>query len=86
MYQQAFARYVKALGSDHKSTLDTVYNLGVLYKDQGRLEEAEAMYQQALAGYEKALGSDHKSTLKTVYNLGVLYTSQGRLEEAKGHV
>ena len=37
MYQRALEGYEKALGRDHTSTLDTVNNLGSLYKDQGRL-------------------------------------------------
>ncbi|KAK3947250.1 hypothetical protein QBC32DRAFT_385095, partial [Pseudoneurospora amorphoporcata] len=58
------------------------HNLGLLYSNQGRLKEAEAMYQRALEGYEKALGPDHTSTLGTVNNLGNLYSAQGRLKEA----
>ncbi|KAI9810451.1 MAG: hypothetical protein M1827_006227 [Pycnora praestabilis] len=58
-------------------------NLGNLYRDQGKLKEAEKMYQQALKGYEKALGVEHTSTLNTVNNLGNLYTAQGKLKEAE---
>ncbi|OXV10858.1 hypothetical protein Egran_01381, partial [Elaphomyces granulatus] len=61
----------------HTSTLDTVNNLGALYTNQGKLDEAEKMYQRALHGYEKAWGPDHTSTLDTVNNLGILYKSQG---------
>jgi len=57
--------------------------LGLLYSDQGRLAEAEAMYQRALAGKEKALGPEHTSTLNTINNLGNLYINQGRLVEAE---
>ncbi|KAN0086424.1 hypothetical protein V8E54_000112 [Elaphomyces granulatus] len=35
----------------------TVNNLGLLYKSQGKLDEAEKMYRRALQGYEKAFGS-----------------------------
>ncbi|KAL4744554.1 hypothetical protein BDW72DRAFT_208926 [Aspergillus terricola var. indicus] len=62
VYQRALAGYQKALGSDHTSTLNTVGNLGNLYKNQGKLEEAEEMYQLALAGYQKVLGPDHLKT------------------------
>jgi tetratricopeptide (TPR) repeat protein len=65
------------------STLDTVNNLGILYKNQGKLAEAEAIYIRALEGYEKALGPDHTSTLDTVNNLGTLYSDQGKLAEAE---
>jgi tetratricopeptide (TPR) repeat protein len=59
------------------------HNLGNLYKNQGKLAEAEAMYLRALEGYEKALGPDHTSTLSTVNNLGNLYKNQGKLAKAE---
>ncbi|CAI7626296.1 unnamed protein product [Penicillium crustosum] len=64
------------------STLDTVHNLGILYRDQGKLKEAEEIYQRVLAGREKALGTDHISTLDTVHNLGILYRDQEKLKKA----
>lgn len=63
--------------------LHGLHNLGLLYSDQGKLAEAEAMYQRALAGYEKALGPEHTSTLRTVNNLGLLYRDQGKRAEAE---
>ncbi|KAG9995258.1 hypothetical protein KCU78_g18031, partial [Aureobasidium melanogenum] len=83
MYGRALAGYEKAFGLEHTSTLNTVNNLGNLYRRQGRLAEAEAMYVRALAGKEKALGPEHTSTLGTVNNLGNLYADQGRLAEAE---
>ena len=59
------------------------HNLGRLYKDQGKLAEAEQMYQRALQGKEKALGAEHTSTLDTVHELGSLYKDQGKLGEAE---
>jgi tetratricopeptide (TPR) repeat protein len=70
MYQRALSGYEKALGPEHTSTLNTVHNLGNLYRDQGKPAEAEAMYQRALSGYEKMLGLEHKSTQDTIHNLG----------------
>src|SRR5256885_10434442 len=81
MYIRALVGKEKALGPDHTSTLATVNNLGNLYRDQGKLAEAEQMYVRALAGREKALGPDHTSTLTTVHNLGNLYRDQGTLAE-----
>ncbi|KAI5920957.1 hypothetical protein F4810DRAFT_680379 [Camillea tinctor] len=60
------------------------YNLGILYKDQGKLQEAEDMYLRALQAYEKAWGPDHTLTLDTVNNLGLLYAEQGKLQKAEG--
>jgi len=83
MYDRALQGKEEALGAKHTSTLDTVNNLGILYNDQGRLAEAEAMYDRALQGREEALGAKHTSTLDTVNNLGNLYAGQGRLAEAE---
>jgi Tetratricopeptide repeat len=75
--------YEKALGPDHTSTLSTVNNLRILYRDQGKMAEAEEMYQRALVGKEKALGPDHKSMLSTVNNLGNLYRDQRKIVAAE---
>jgi tetratricopeptide (TPR) repeat protein len=83
MYQRALQGHEKAWGLEHTSTLSTVNNLGLLYKDLGRLDEAEKMYQRALQGKEKAWGAEHTSTLYTVNNLGLLYADLGRLDEAE---
>jgi tetratricopeptide (TPR) repeat protein len=58
MFERALRGYEEALGPTHMSTLATVSNLSLLYKDQGKLDEAEQMYERALRGYEAALGSD----------------------------
>jgi hypothetical protein len=88
MYQRALQGREKALGRDHTSTLGTVNNLGTLYVNQGRLEEAEAMYQRALQGTEKALGRDHTSTLDTVNKSGSEPNNQSKAPRqagTKGH-
>jgi tetratricopeptide (TPR) repeat protein len=56
-----------------------LHGLGILYADQGRLSDAEAMYERALRGFEKALRPEHTSTLNAVNNLGNL------TEETKIH-
>lgn len=43
--------YNNLWGTKHTSTLHTVNNLGVLYKEQVKMEEAEAMYRWVLEGY-----------------------------------
>ena len=61
----ALAWAEKAWGPDYTSTLDTVNNLKVLYSDQGKVAEAEAMYLRALAGNENFRRPEHGSTLDT---------------------
>ena len=58
-------------------------NLGSLYADQAKMQEAEEMLQRALVGFEKALGLEHISTLTTVNNLGSLYVDQGKIQKAE---
>ncbi|KAJ5454982.1 hypothetical protein N7530_012751 [Penicillium desertorum] len=69
--------------ADKFSILGGFHGLGNLYRNQGKLKEAEEMYQRALVGYEKALGPDHTSTLDSVHCLGILYKDQGKLKEAE---
>ena len=83
MYMEALEGFKKSLGLEHNSTLQTFYNLGRLYLEQGKFIEAEKMCMQALQGFEKILGSEHKSTLDTVYYLGILYQEQGKIMEAE---
>ena len=73
MYQRALKGYEKAWGLEHKSTLATVNNIAILYKDQGKLREAKEMHRRALKGYEKVWGPEPTSTLGVVNNLGILY-------------
>lgn len=81
MFLRALVGYGKALGVEHTPTLRTVHNLGLLYRDQGKLVDAEQMCLRALAGHMKALGADHTLTLNTVRGLGVVYRDQGKLGE-----
>ncbi|KAI4940627.1 hypothetical protein J4E91_011308 [Alternaria rosae] len=87
MYERALQGYEEALGRNHSSTLNTVNNLGILYKDQGKLGEAEKTYERALRGYE-ALGGvrvqQYLPALNTLQNMGDLYAT--RAESAKARV
>ncbi|KAF1935898.1 hypothetical protein EJ02DRAFT_301526, partial [Clathrospora elynae] len=56
MYKRVLRGKEEALGPDHMSTLQTVGNIGKIYKEQGKQAEAEQMYERALQGYEVALG------------------------------
>ena len=53
MYIRALNGYEKAWGAEHTSTLRTVNNLAVLYKNQGKIAKAENILLRALREYEK---------------------------------
>jgi len=73
MYQRALQGYEKALGPDHTSTLNVVNNLGLLYADQGKLDEAEKMYQRALKSYKKTCNLKHTSARNALGGLYEIY-------------
>ncbi len=74
----------KAFCDQEEFSLYIAYHtLANLYKEQGKLREAEDMYVQALTGYEKTLGPEHTSTLVIVETLGNLYRDQGKLGKAE---
>ncbi|KAJ5118395.1 Disease resistance protein [Penicillium atrosanguineum] len=66
--------------------LGTLLPLGWLYKDQRRLQDAEAVYERALEGYEKISPANSITTripaLGAVVNLGCLCEKQGNVFDA----
>jgi hypothetical protein len=54
------------------SKLITLNNLGALYADLGRLDDAEKMCQRALSGFENRLGYEHKRCRKLRHVLAAL--------------
>lgn len=57
--------------------------LGVLYKSQGLLTQAEPLLQESLAIYWEILGHQHKDTLEAMYQLGNFYQLAGKLDDAE---
>jgi tetratricopeptide (TPR) repeat protein len=74
------------LGPEHTLTLDTSNNLGLLYADQGKLDEAEKMCQRAMHVFKNALcpklASTYLPALNTTENPATLYQDLGRMGEA----
>jgi tetratricopeptide (TPR) repeat protein len=58
-------------------------NLGMLYRAQGRSEEAEPLYRRALTIYEQALPPDHPSTAATLENYASVLRELNRPREAQ---
>ena len=64
---------MKKLGDDHPDVAMTYNNMAIVYKKQGKYEEALAMYEKALSIKLKKLGDDHPSVAMTFENIGLLY-------------
>ncbi|CUS15401.1 unnamed protein product, partial [Tuber aestivum] len=62
----------KVLGPDHPDTLESLNNLALVLRNQGKYGESEGMHRRAIEGFEKVLGPDHPNTLKSLNNLAML--------------
>jgi len=72
MYRRALEIYEKSLGADHPYVAQSLNNLALLYKSQGKYDQAEPMYRRALEIFKKALGEHHPSTITVSENLATL--------------
>jgi tetratricopeptide (TPR) repeat protein len=59
---RALAIREQQLGPHHPGTANSLNNLALLYRDQGKYPEAEPLLQRALAICEQQLGASHPTT------------------------
>jgi serine/threonine protein kinase/Tfp pilus assembly protein PilF len=81
--ERALALRRDKLGPSHPDTLESMNDLGALYRDSARDDEAEQLFKQALAGRRDRLGTDHPDTLDTMNNLAALWHHRGRYQDAE---
>jgi tetratricopeptide (TPR) repeat protein len=62
----------------------TINNLALVYRAQGKYGEAEEFLKRALVIREKALGASHPDVGQTLSNLANVYRDQGKHTEAVG--
>ncbi len=55
----------EGLGPEHPDTLSSIYSLGVIYQDQGRLQKAEEQFLQVWEIQKRVLGLEHPETQKS---------------------
>lgn len=70
-------------GSDDRRTVTAMLSLVNLYKNRGKLNEAEELYDQIPAEEEKQLGAEDSLTLVIFQLVAHLYEEQGIFDEAK---
>ena len=73
-YQQALALATKSYGGHHENVGRILNHLAVLYKDTGRLAEAEPLLERSLRIYEARLGPDHPDVAQCCQDLLALQT------------
>ncbi|HEX4955318.1 MAG TPA: serine/threonine-protein kinase [Thermoanaerobaculia bacterium] len=81
-YLEAVALEERELAADHPQLALTLNDLGILYRDQGRLDEAEAVLLRAQRIQRKVYGESHPRLVATLSNLAFVRQQQGKLEEA----
>lgn len=73
----------KANASGTTAQAITMNNLAVVYREQGRLDEAEAMQRRALQSQQDALGPHHPSIANTLKNLALVLERRGQPDAAR---
>jgi tetratricopeptide (TPR) repeat protein len=62
---------------------NSLYNLALLYYNQGQFEQAEPLFKRSMAIYEDALRPDHPKVLASFKNMAILYRKTGRIQKAE---
>jgi hypothetical protein len=75
----------RALG-DELEVARGLMGLGMLRRDQGRLDEAVALFEEGLEIRERRLGDGHLDTAMARANLAAALAAAGRFDEAEGHL
>ncbi|CAK9032688.1 unnamed protein product [Durusdinium trenchii] len=71
-YQRAYESRSQRLGSEHRDTLDSGYNLATCYRNVGKLSEAEVLFENVLTCSQRVLGSQCPLTIDTAEQLADL--------------
>lgn len=73
----------RELGEEHPETLSCKCDLAFVYRNQGRLNEAEDLTSQTFKTMKRVLGEEDPETLNSLANLALTYEVQGRFQEAE---
>jgi hypothetical protein len=80
--REAIAISRRINGEEHLDTLTYTHNLGILLRDQDKLNEAESNFRVVIEKGGRALGQAHPITMSAVTNLAGLLNEQKRFVEA----
>jgi tetratricopeptide (TPR) repeat protein len=80
--ERALTIVENAFGPEHPGIVQSLNNLAVIYRDQGRYAEAEPLFERAVAIQVKALGPEHPDVADSLNNLALLYYNTDRYHAA----
>ncbi|MFO0826580.1 MAG: serine/threonine-protein kinase [Phycisphaerales bacterium] len=81
--EAALATSRRALGDEHRDTLECMNEMAMLLDAQGRLDDAERAYRDAFDASRRATGEDSEITAIALCNLGNCLRSRGNNDEAE---
>ncbi len=73
------------LGEEHRDTLTSANEMGLLLAAQGNYSESERLLRQVMMIRRRILGDRHDDSLTSSNNLGGLYWLQGKYAEAESY-
>ena len=76
-YELSLEHHNEAFGPDHLETSVPLANLAMVYRKQGRLDEAARLLQYSLDIADRELGPVHPWISARLINLSGVYTSVG---------
>ncbi|CAM1505177.1 Fc.00g108140.m01.CDS01 [Cosmosporella sp. VM-42] len=81
--KEAVALRREALGDENLWTAQSMGNLGVMYQELGRWDEAEEIQKQALEIKKRVRDENHPDTFTNIKDLASIYNNQGRWKEGE---
>jgi tetratricopeptide (TPR) repeat protein len=81
LIEDALALSREVLGDEHPTTLAVIINLGTLYFEANRIDEALAMREEGMSLSRKIRGAEHPETLAAMQNLAISRSQAGHLDE-----
>ena len=83
LYEEVRQLRETELGANHPDVLDIIENTTVVYRSQGRKEDARSMMEHVFDCRKKTLGLHHLDTIRAMENLAGIITSLGKRAEAE---
>jgi len=82
-HEEATKIYIAIYGEHHSKVAGSYNNLGGVYQDLGRYNEAKEYHEKALISKKKIFVEEHDQVATSYNNLGSVYQALGQYNEAK---
>lgn len=83
MLEEGIEILEQTVGDKHTFTATGKNNLGYVWKQKGKIEEAAALYKQVIAVRRDLLGIRHEETISAMHNLAEAYYAMNKTKLAK---